>query len=257
MRDNKKNSLSANYYNDKQIDSICTVLTDFYTEKKLDEGKLITQIDIEDFVVNILGCKIVYESINSYSSTESDKEEDCLGFCSDGIEPISVIRNGHAEDVVFPKDTIVIDRYLNEPNLSNRKRFTIAHEAGHVIKNRMTGVEQAEYNHVNGVVLTSVPAMRKRYSYHEIEANKFAASLLMPEGMVAMLMHKYHKGEPIVVYQGNIVSGKDLKIITFMAKILGVAYSTMYYILQTLGFLVDGVLENYVEDTVIGGNNND
>ena len=257
MKENNKNYLSAKYFNDEQINSICNVLTDIYTEKKCEEGKIITQIDIEDFVEKILGAKVVYESIDSASLKEVDGEEDCMGFCSDGVEALPVIRNGKTEWVVFPKDTIVIDNYLKEPMLINRKRFSIAHEAGHIIKNRMTGKVQAEYNHVGGVVLTSVPAMKKRYSYHEVEANKFAASILMPEAMVAMLVLKLFDGEKIVTYRGDILAGEDVEKVAFMAKVLGVAYETMYYRLKHMGYLIEGILETYVEENVIGDNPNE
>lgn len=253
-----KNYLSANYFNDKQIDSICNVLTDIYTEKKFDEGVIINRIDIEEFVEKILGAKIVYESIDADSLVEVDKEDDCMGFCSDGIQAIPVIRNGKSEWVVFPKDTIVIDNYLKtDPKMENHRRFCIAHEAGHIIKNRMTGKVQAEFDHVGGVVLTTAPAMKKRYSYHEVEANKFAASLLMPEAMVAMLMLRLYDGEKIVKYQGDILGGEDVKKISYMAKVLGVAYETMYYRLKHMGHLVDGILETYVEETVIGDSPNE
>ena len=163
----KKNKPNAKYYNNKQIDSICNILTDVYTEKKLDEGKAITQIDIEDFVVTILGCSIVYESIASDQIEEISEDADCMGYYSDGIQKIPVMRDGKLEWVLFPKDTIVIDNYLKNPKLSNKRRFTIAHEAAHIIKNRMSGTVCAEYNHVGGVVLTTAPAMLKRYSFHE------------------------------------------------------------------------------------------
>lgn len=258
MNEINKNYLSANYFNDKQIDSICNVLTDIYTEKKFDEGVIINRIDIEEFVEKILGAKIVYESIDADSLVEVDKEDDCMGFCSDGIQAIPVIRNGKSEWVVFPKDTIVIDNYLNtDPKMENHRRFCIAHEAGHIIKNRMTGKVQAEFDHVGGVVLTTAPAMKKRYSYHEVEANKFAASLLMPEAMVAMLMLRLYDGEKIVKYQGDILGGEDVKKISYMAKVLGVAYETMYYRLKHMGHLVDGILETYVEETVIGDSPNE
>lgn len=258
MNEINKNYLSANYFNDKQIDSICNVLTDIYTEKKFDEGVIINRIDIEEFVEKILGAKIVYESINADSLVEVDKEDDCMGFCSDGIQAIPVIRNGKSEWVVFPKDTIVIDNYLKmDPKMENHRRFCIAHEAGHIIKNRMTGKVQAEFDHVGGVVLTTAPAMKKRYSYHEVEANKFAASLLMPETMVAMLMLRLYDGEKIVKYQGDILGGEDVKKISYMAKVLGVAYETMYYRLKHMGHLVDGILETYVEETVIGDSPNE
>ena len=258
MNEINKNYLSANYFNDKQIDSICNVLTDIYTEKKFDEGVIINRIDIEEFVEKILGAKIVYESIDADSLVEVDKEDDCMGFCSDGIQAIPVIRNGKSEWVVLPKDTIDIDNYLKtDPKTENHRRVCIAHEAGHIIKNRMTGKVQAEFDHVGGVVLTTAPAMKKRYSYHEVEANKFAASLLMPEAMVAMLMLRLYDGEKIVKYQGDILGGEDVKKISYMAKVLGVAYETMYYRLKHMGHLVDGILETYVEETVIGDSPNE
>ena len=56
--------------------------------------------------------------------------------------------------------------------------------------------------------------MKKRYSYHELEANKFAASILMPEAMVAMLMLKLYDGEKIVKYQGDILA-VELAVLVF------------------------------------------
>ncbi len=246
--------LSANYLNNKQIDSICNVLTDMYTEKKLSEGIEISKIDIEDFVKKILGCNIVYENIAEEEISKDDY--DCMGFIADGIQDFPVRRNGHVEWIVFPKDTIVLDRYLNDPKQLNHKRFVIAHEAGHIIKNRMYGTVKAEYNHAGGTALTTAPAMLKRYSFKEIEANNFAASLLIPEGMIAMLMHKLYGDKQIVKYVDNILDGEDAKNILSMAKIFGVAYSTMYYRLLKLGYIIEGVLETYVEDTVIGDNIN-
>ena len=250
MRNNNQtNKLSANYLNNKQIDNICNVLTDIYTEKKLGEGTIITQIDIEDFTKNILGCTIVYESIA--------EEADCLGFLSDGTEALTVIRDGKPEKVLFPKDTVVIDSLLNHPSQLNRKRFTIAHEAGHVIKNRMYGNTSTEYNHAGGVILDSAAGLQKRYSVKEVEANNFAAGLLMPEGMVAIMMHKFYGGNPIVKYQDDIIDGEDAKRISIMAKTLGVSYSSMFYRLRHLGFIIDGELETYVEEYVLGDNANE
>ena len=250
MRKNDQTkSLSAHYLNNRQIDDICNVLTDIYTEKKMDEGTIITQIDIEDFTTKILGCKIVYECIA--------EEVDCLGFMSDGTEYLPVNRDGKTVNVLFPKDTIVIDKFLNDPSQLNRKRFTIAHEAGHVIKNRMYGNTGPEYNHAGGIILDSAHGLHKRYSIKEVEANNFAASLLMPEGMVAMLMHKLYGCEQIVKYQNDIIDGEDAKRISLMARILGVSYTAMFYRLKTLGFVLEGELETYVEENVLGDNNNE
>lgn len=232
MNNSKKiNNSNPQYFNGKQIDIICSELTDMYTEKKLDEGTLITQIDIEDFVLKILGCTIAYENIA--------EDADCLGFLSDGISPLPVIRNEKTMSIVFPKDTIVIDKFLNDPNQDNLKRQIIAHEAGHVIKNRMCGVTVSEFNHAGGIELRSVDDIHKRLSIKEAEANKFALSLLMPEGMVAMLMHKLYGDERIKKHIDNTLNGKDAYRVSLMAKILGVSYASMFIRLMNLGMIID------------------
>ena len=242
-----KYALNAKYLNQNQIDNICNILTDYYTEKKLDEGTIINQIDIEDFAKSILGCTIVYESIG--------EAKDCIGFVSDGIEPLPVYRNEVLTEVVFPKDTIVIDKCLNTPSQLNRKRFTIAHEAGHVIKDRMYGYSGSDYSHAGGIVLSTAPELHKRYSFKEVEANNFAASLLMPEGMVSMLVYKLYGDEKIVKYKGNILDGEDVKKVSFMARTFGVSYEAMFYRLVRMNLITEGVLEDYVEENVIGNNN--
>jgi len=250
MKD-RKNNLSTNYLNAQQIENICNVLTDIYTEDKLREsGTIISQIDIEDFVTHYLNCKIVYETIDDEQVDE--KDVDCMGVISDGIRPISVIRDGKSVKIIFPANTIILDKYLTGPKQANHKRFVIAHEAGHIIKNRMYGTVSTEYNHAGGVVLTSASAIHKRYSYKEVEANNFAASLLIPEGMVAMWMHKLYGEEKIVKYQDDILDGKDIDNIKFLAKTFAVSNIAMYIRLLRLGYITEGALDSYVEETVLG-----
>ncbi len=235
MNNDKKKSIlsdaSAKYFTIKQIDKICSDLTDMYTEKKLNEGTLITQIDIEDFVMKILGCTIVYECIA--------EDLDCLGFLSDGTTPLPIIRNEKVTSIVFPKDTIVIDRILNDPNQVNLKRQIIAHEAGHVIKNHMLGTSVAEFNHAGGIELKSAEDIRRRFTVKEAEANNFALCLLMPEGMVAMLMHKLYGGKKIEKSTDSTLNGKDAYKVSLMAKILGVSYSSMLIRLNYLKLIID------------------
>ena len=233
---NEKKSISttdssSKYLNNKQIDSICSALTDMYTEKKLDEGTLITQIDIEDFVIKILGCAIVYENIA--------EDSDCLGFLSNGIGLLPVIRNEKTVSIVFPKDTMVIDRFLDDPNQSNLRRQVIAHEAGHVIKNRMCGITTSEFNHAGGIEYKSSEDFQKRLSINEAEANKFALSLLMPESMVAMLMHKLYGEQKIEKHHDNTLDGKDAYNVSLMARILGVSYASMFVRLMNLNMIID------------------
>ena len=243
--ESEKKVLNPTKYSWQQIESICNVITDTYIDKFVEkEGMLPTKIDIESLVVNQLGCKIVYENL--------DDALDSLGFSANGVEKCIVTRDGQRVEVVFPKDTIVLDNYLLSYRNYPRKRFILAHEAGHIIKNRMTGKVQAEFDHVGGVVLTTAPAMKKRYSYHEVEANKFAASLLMPESLVNILMNRYYGDQVIYKYADDILDPADADNVCAMAKELCVSYTAMYFRLKRLGLIQDGVIETFVEENVLG-----
>ena len=88
-------------------------------------------IDIDGFITDFLHLPVVYASI-------AEDDRDKIGFISDGKYPLQVIWEGRLEKVIYPKGTIVIDRFLLQPDRSAQKRFTLAHEAAHVIFERMS-----------------------------------------------------------------------------------------------------------------------
>ena len=83
-------------------------------------------VDIEGFISDYLRLSIVYASI---AETDRDK----IGFLSDGRYPLKVYENGRTVERVFPAGTVVIDRYLLREDRSGQRRFTLAHEAAHLI----------------------------------------------------------------------------------------------------------------------------
>lgn len=76
------------------------------------------------------------------------------------------------------KDRVIIG--VNSLHHPNRQRFTIAHEIGHVLLHKGTEVYIDRTYRVNMRNNVSSQAIDK----DEIEANRFAASLLMPEHML-------------------------------------------------------------------------
>ena len=98
--------------------------------------------DIGGFITDFLKLPILYEAF-----AEDDPSK--IGFLSDGITPLIVYRAGKKTPVVFPKDTIVIERFLQRSDESGRRRFTLAHEAAHFILNR--------HWEVNGEALLETP----------------------------------------------------------------------------------------------------
>ena len=83
-------------------------------------------IDIEGFITDYLHLPVVYAGI-------AEEDRDKIGFVSDGAYPLAVWEDGERRSVVFPKGTVVIDRFLLQADKSGQRRFTLAHEAAHVI----------------------------------------------------------------------------------------------------------------------------
>ena len=235
--------INPNVLSKGQIELICNILTDAYMERHMSHANGVYEIDIEDLVVNQLGCKIVYENISQAA--------DSIGFTSNGIKPLKVTRDGHVEEVVFEKDTIVLDNCLNLPGNSNRKRFTIGHEAGHVIKSRLYGTNESKFHHAGGVLIETREEMDERFSISEVEANNIAANLLMPESTIKLLMEVLYKSEKLIQYDEFFLDGVDSSKVSVLASIMGVSFTAMFYRLKSLGFIERGVLATYVEENVM------
>ncbi len=69
---------------------------------------------------------------------------------------------------------------INEDKHANRQRFTIAHEIGHHVPWHLFA---GEHVHVDRVIMRNALSSEGTDA-REIDANQFAASLLMPEHMV-------------------------------------------------------------------------
>ena len=52
-----------------------------------------------------------------------------IGCLADGATPLLVHQDGKIIPFVFPKDTIVLDKFLLAEKEQGRRRFTMAHEA--------------------------------------------------------------------------------------------------------------------------------
>ncbi len=85
-------------------------------------------IDI-DAVAAYLGLTVRYEK---FAENDLDK----IGFTSDGQSALTVFRNRQKQRIIFPKETIILDSFLQYPCESSRRRFTLAHEISHILINR-------------------------------------------------------------------------------------------------------------------------
>ena len=86
---------------DREINALCEALIqDFLNKKHYTNSRL---IDIETFVTEYLGTRIVYE-------TFAEEIPGRGGFLSDGTTGLHILRDGIRQCVVFPARTIVIEK---------------------------------------------------------------------------------------------------------------------------------------------------
>ncbi len=110
---------------------------------------------------------------------------------------------------------------VNESHSRVRRRFTIAHELGHFV-----------LRHAGKVFIDKHSISRRDASssfaadVHEIEANQFAASLLMPRELVFMALNSLYTDE----------LSRD-QIITALARMFEVSGKAMEYRLMNLGLI--------------------
>lgn len=116
--------------------------------------------------------------------------------------------------------------FINEGHSINRKRFTIAHELGHYL---LHSDKQDEAHIDRGFTINfRSPLSSKAVNPKEIEANAFAAALLMPEELIIEEIQKKIKDGI------DLVESIELKEI---AKKFEVSEQALCFRLGKLGYL--------------------
>lgn len=137
---------------------------------------------------------------------------------------------------IYLKYTIVLDQYLLHEAESGRRRFTLAHEAGHYLlcrhnpeqtvpSYRRTFDAEREY---------TKQEIEEMFSLNEFWADKMAACLLMPDFIVKKAVNKYYKNKKVAVYGNSIFASKDKIRLRKMADEIGVSFSALIIRLKHL-----------------------
>lgn len=118
------------YHTNEEIDEIGEGLIRKYDYNAFIRGE---STNIEGFITEHLNYRIVYDRI-------ADSDAGRMAFLSDGKTPLWVWRNGKRTQVIPPSNTIIIDEFLRQENAKTRRRFILAHEAGHIIMDLLCNV---------------------------------------------------------------------------------------------------------------------
>ena len=215
-----------NLMNRGEIELLIAQMLDRYFKEKND-GKVMSCVDIDDFVLNFLECQIIYESIACSSNT--------LGYVSDGFTKLKVFRKGRIREVLFPKDTIVIDKYLCTGSTESKRRFVLGHEAGHVITNRIYHREKAYFNReFDNLQLINKKQLIDQFSVYEMQADHISACLLMPKLTVEKHLEAAFKSRKVVKYTNGTISRYDRVMLQQIAGELKVSFSALMIRLKEL-----------------------
>ncbi|MCD8100407.1 MAG: ImmA/IrrE family metallo-endopeptidase [Oscillospiraceae bacterium] len=198
-------------------------------------------VDIEGFIVDYLHLPIVYANI-------AEEDRDKIGFVSDGKYPLAVYEQQRKVKHIYPAGTIVIDRYLLRADKSGQRRFTLAHEAAHVIFERMSPTaagpcfnrffdKEQEY---------SIEELREHFNACETRTDRLASVLLMPRFMVEQTLQSFRQGQPIRRYGGTVMSRDDKLSVQKMADSIGASFSAFLIRLKELGFIEYRDISEYI-----------
>ena len=174
-----------NFISQAEIEELCEAMLSQYRGR---DAPTPQRVDIDGFVQDYLKCTIRYEAF-----AEDDPNK--IGFAGDGRSALKIKRNGQAVSVVFPFKTIVLDRYLLRPEEHTHRRFTLGHEAGHLISMRINPESAACFHRTHDRERTySLQEMQEMYSIHEWQANTFSGSLLMPRPLMHETLQRFNGG---------------------------------------------------------------
>jgi Zn-dependent peptidase ImmA (M78 family) len=117
---------------------------------------------------------------------------------------------------------------INSRQLQERQRFTLAHELGHYLLHNVEGV------HVDQAFNVKLRSglSRQGTDIDEMEANLFAAELLMPQ---AWLEEDINNLDPFDIEGGQ--EEDDADVIKHLAKLYNVSRQAMSIRLSSLGYL--------------------
>ena len=204
-------------------------------------------IDV-DAIAAYLKLTVVYESI-------AEDDPDKIGFVSDGKTPLTVYRDGKKVKVVYPKNTIVLERFLLAPTEAARRRFVLAHEIAHIILGRADPLHTAAcFNRVHDTERQyNLAELRERMTLSECQANNMAACMLMSRPSLADAVRKHFRRKQIPVYGENVFLPKMKPVIQKMTEEFGVSYTALIIQLRKYGLLEQRDMTEYFEKTAQDG----
>ncbi len=234
----------TNYISRNEADELCDELIRHF----LSGNATPPFVDIDSFVQDFMKCSIFYEHF-------AEEDPDKIGFTGDGRSPLMVRRGKEVQSVVFPRNTIVLDRFLLKPAEEYRRRFVLSHEIGHILANQINPESAACFHRTYDKERTyTISEMKSRYAMGEWQANAIGAALLMPRFLIRDTLLKFTGATSIPVYGNAVFHPREKVILQKMADSLRVSYTALVIRLRDLKCLEYRPLAEYIQQNLgLGG----
>lgn len=206
-------------------------------------------VDVEGLITDYLGLSVVYETI-----TEDDPNK--IAFLSNGKRPLIISREGKRLAIVYPQNTVVLDKFLLNESESSRRRFTLGHEGAHSVIAKQNPMQDVGcfYNEFDPNRHYTLDEQGELLSFAETQADRLASVFLMPRFVLQKVMKKYKCENGLTVYGWNVFAPDEKIKLRKMADCMGVSYQALVIRLRTLGLLISRDLEEYIEKELqLGG----
>lgn len=212
----------TSYLTNNEIEELAEELIRKFFDR---QGRYPNYVDIDGLATDFLNLKVEYWD---FAGKDADKE----GFISDGLSRLMVYQEGLRE-MLFPAETIVLDKRFTEPKENNHRRFTLAHEVGHYLvgKTANTASFRRVYDREHAY---SAADLHEVFNLKETQIDRLAAALLMPNFLMEQVVREYTVGTPITIYDNHLMTLDDKMLVSRMADALQVSYTALFIRLKDL-----------------------
>ena len=226
------------YQTHDEIDEIGEGLIRKYQYQSFIQG---TPTDIEDFIISNLGYRIVYDRI-----AEGDAGK--MAFLADGKTALLLWRNGQRVSIVPPKGLIIVDEYLRQEQNHRKRRFVLAHEAGHILMDRLGNnpVTSAFSREFDTEKQYTVKELADMFSIAESMATAMGVALLMPRTSIVKYVRNRGYKKRIPLYGDSVLCTCDRNVVRDAANQFQVSYKSMFYRLRDLKLFEPRELDEFL-----------
>lgn len=227
---------------DRRINELTEAIVLEYLKRTKQNPKKMICVDLDGIAKDYFGFDIRYETI-------AEDDPDIVAFSANGIKPLRVKINNEIADIVFHKNTIVLDNYYKQPHNSIQRRLTLSHELGHKIYERIApGHDQGNYKKIfDSERNYSFDQLKEQLKVTEVQATQVGCALLMPHFLLYNTLMRVTKKKTFTVYGDHQMLPEASLKLKQMADDIGVSVNMLFIQFKKHNLIDFRAIGEYIE----------